>query len=224
MFLMPETSLPSRSRSLRSYLGVLAALALLGAVIFVAITGVGRWLVVSDPLKPARAVVVLSGGLPFRAMGAAKIYREGWAPEVWLTRPSLPEDAALSALGIEAPHESAYNIQVLEKLGVPSSAIRVLRDPVQNTASEEQAISKELKAVGGNRVIIVTSRPHTRRTKAIWQALVGDTPEVIVRGASEDAYDPAHWWRNTYDVEAVSHELLGLINVWCGFPARPDRR
>jgi uncharacterized SAM-binding protein YcdF (DUF218 family) len=198
-------------------------LALLSIVAFLGIRGIGRWLVVYDPLKPARAIAVLSGAPPFRAMESAKLYHEGWAPEVWLTHPALADELAFRSLGIEYHAEDYYNTQVLEKLGVPASAIRVLPEGILNTAGEELAIATELKKAGGARIIIVTSEPHTRRTRAIWHALVGDAPELIIRGAPEDAYDAGRWWRNTHDAESVSHEVLGLVNVWCGFPARPDR-
>jgi hypothetical protein len=48
-------------------------------------SAIGQWLMVADPLEPAKAIVVLSGRVPFRALEAASIYREGLAPEVWLT-------------------------------------------------------------------------------------------------------------------------------------------
>jgi len=191
----------------------------------VGIGGVGHWLVVADPLENAQAIVVLSGDVPFRAMEAASIYKGGWASEVWLTRAVQPaKEEALGRLGIGFVLEETYNQEALERLGVPSMAIRVLKKGVRNTAEEVQLISRELKQVGGNRVILVTSKPHTRRARAIWRALVGDTPEVIVRYALEDPFNPARWWRNTKDALAVSREVFGIINVWTGFPVQPDRQ
>src|SRR2546422_4801029 len=55
-----------------------------------AASAVAGWLVVEDPLVSARAIVVLNGGFPFRAMEAASLYQQGWAPQVWLTRASSP--------------------------------------------------------------------------------------------------------------------------------------
>jgi len=220
---MPDKLPAPRTRRSRWVLRGFVALLLLVLLACLAARRVGYWLVVNAPLKPARAIAVLSGGAPFRAMEGAKLYRAGWAPEVWLTHPGLADEPAFRSLGIEFHAEDYYDTQVLEKLGVPASAIRVLPEGVLNTASEERAIVKELRNVGGTRIIIVTSEPHTRRTRAIWHALIGNTPELIVRGAPEDAFDPGHWWRNTHDAESVSHEVLGLVNVWCGFPARPDR-
>jgi len=202
-------------------------LSLVVGVAFVAVLvdRLGHWLMVADQLENAQAIVVLSGHLPFRAMEAASIYRQGWAPEVWLTRAIRPaQEEALAQLGIEFVRGEAYNREVLERLGVSAMAIRVLKKGVRNTAEEVQAISEELKRVGGNGVIIVTSKPHTRRVRAIWRALRGDTPELIVRYAREDPFNPARWWRNTKDALAVSHEVFGIINVWTGFPVQPDRQ
>jgi hypothetical protein len=51
---------------------------------------VGRWLVHEDALSPADAIFVLSGGTPWRAEEAARVFRRGYAPEVWVSRPASP--------------------------------------------------------------------------------------------------------------------------------------
>lgn len=202
-----------------------AALAVAGALILLGARRLGGWLVVADPLKPASAILVLSGGLPFRAMEAAKLYREGWAPEVWVTHVEYDEEEGImKRLGVEWPSEDAYSVQVLEKLGVPSGSIEILPQGVLNTADEERAALDELRKAKGERVIIVTSPPHTRRTKAIWRAVAGNSAEAIVRPAPEAPFDAAHWWETTRDVQAVSHECLGLVNLWLRFLAPPGRR
>jgi uncharacterized SAM-binding protein YcdF (DUF218 family) len=185
---------------------------------------VGQWLVVADPLAPARAIVVLSGRVPFRAMEAAALYREGLAPEVWLTQEvRSPEELALDRLGVPVIRGDAYNREVLERLGVPPDAIRVLGAEVWNTVDEMRLIAGELRRAGGDRVIIITSKAHSRRVRATWAAIVGEPPAAIVRYAREEPYDETGWWRNTRDALAVSREVFGLLNVWAGFPVQPDR-
>ncbi len=208
----------------RRLLVALVVMALLAGVAVWTFRNVGRWLVAPDALEPARAVVVLSGRVPYRAMEAAEIYRQGWAPEIWLLKDS--EEAsreAFARLGIHHISEAEYDQQVLERLGVPGKAIRVLEPPTTNTADEERHIAAELRRVGGDKVILVTSPLHTRRTKSIWHIVVGDHHEVIVRYDTSEPTDPAHWWRSSQDVEAVVHEVLGLINTWLGFAAKPIR-
>ena len=80
----------------RTALVATVVIALVAAAVVWGVSGLGAWLVVEDPLAPARAVVALGGEVPFRAMEAASIYRQGWASEVWLTRP--PQDAGDVAL------------------------------------------------------------------------------------------------------------------------------
>jgi len=185
---------------------------------------VGQWLMVADPLEPAKAVVVLSGRVPFRAMEAASIYREGLAPEVWLTKEVVrAEEHALGRLGVVVVREEVYNREALERLGVKPGAIRLLGDGVRNTVDEMRLIASELGRNGGDRVIIVTSKAHSRRVRATWAAIVGVSPRAIVRYAREEPYGARGWWRNTRDALDVSREVFGLMNVWAGFPVQPDR-
>ena len=194
-----------------------------GLVGFV-ISGLGRWLVVVDSLKDATAVVVLGGGAPYRAIQAAQIFREGWAPEIWITRtPTEADEALVARLGLKFDFgDEASNRLVLQRLGVPPSAIRTLAPGARNTAEEVTTISAELARMGGNRVIIVTSKSHTRRVRTTWRAVVGSSQEVVVRYADLDHFDGTRWWERTNDALAVSREVFGLLNVWAGFPVRPD--
>ena len=184
----------------------------------------GSWLVVQDPLQPARAVVVLAGHLPFRAMEAASIFKRGGVDEVWLTKGAVyGEDLAIEKLGIDQPPEYVYSEKVLERLGVPDNAIRVLQDATIDTAEEVRVVAAELKAVGGQSVIIVTSKSHTRRVKVIWRTLVGRHPQAIIRYTPNDPFEPTRWWQNTQDAMAVSREWFGILNVLAGFPVKSSR-
>jgi uncharacterized SAM-binding protein YcdF (DUF218 family) len=157
-------------------------------------------------------------------MEAASIYREGLAPEVWLTKEvRTPEELALDRLGVRVVRGDAYNREVLERLGVKPEVIRLLGDGIWNTVDEVRLIAGELGRAGGDRVIIVTSKAHSRRVRATWATLVGASPKAIVRYAREEPYDAMGWWRNTRDALDVSREVFGLMNVWAGFPVQPDR-
>lgn len=203
----------------------LVVFGLLVALMPSGLSALGRWLVVTDPIDKASAIVVLVGAMPFRAMEAATLYRQGLAPTVWVTQEDRSRrDAALLRLGMPPPHDHEYSREILVRLGVPSSAITVLDPPILNTMQEVDLLARELRRAGGQRVILVTSKAHTRRVRATWWARVGTSPAAIVRSATADDYDPERWWHRTGDVFAVSREALGLVNVWMGFPVRPDGR
>src|SRR5437879_7231119 len=161
----------------------IATLILLVAVIALALFAflhAGTWLVVQDPVEYAPCAVVLEGETPFRAMEAAKIYKDGWAREVLLTEEALSaDDVALAQFGMERTPEYLYNRRVLERRGVPGSAIRVIKGRNNNTADEVRTIARALGESGDGRVILVTSSYQTRRVKTLWRA-VGKRPKAIV--------------------------------------------
>lgn len=214
-----------KRRWLRAVVALVGLGLLLVAVVPSGLNALGRWLMVTDPVDQASAVVVLVGYMPFRAMEAAVLYHQGWAPQVWVTQEDRSSrDAALRRLGIDPPHDHEYSRDVLVRLGVPSSAIRILEPPILNTMQEVDLLARELRTAGGSRAILVTSKAHTRRVRATWWARVGNSPVAIVRYASQDRYDPERWWRRTPDVLAVSREVFAMVNVWTGFPVQPDGR
>src|SRR6266436_8687349 len=141
---------------------IIAGLIVVAVIIFL---GVGRWLIVEDPLEKAQAIVVLSGRMPMRARDAARLYNAGYAPQVWLTRAVEPT-ASLQKMHIAYIGEDFFNTQVLMHEGVPSNAIHVLEQPINNTADEIAAIAAELERERGGAVIIVTTKVHTRRVRA----------------------------------------------------------
>lgn len=199
---------------------VSAVLLALLAAATIAISGAGRWLVREDPLRHADVLVVLSGSMPARAEEAARIYRQGLAPEVWLTRPESPA-AELAAMGVSFTGEEEYNREILVHDGVPEAAVRVLPGTIVNTEQEIEEIAAEMRREGKGSAIVVTSPPHTRRVRALWRALAGRQLQLVVRGAPQDPFDANHWWRNTHDAFSVAREILGLLNAWAGLPVRP---
>jgi uncharacterized SAM-binding protein YcdF (DUF218 family) len=201
---------------------------ILGAILIVLVAAatavfftIGDWLVVEDPLTRSDAIVILSGQLPTRALEAARLYQAGYAEQVWVSQPVSPVEE-LKTMKIYYLGEDFYNEKVLLTQGVPAASIRVLNRPSANTEEEVKEISDDLHRDNFHHVIIVTSKPHTRRVRAIWHKLVGSDPSLIVRYADDDTYDGAHWWRHTHDALDIVRETLGLLNAWAGFPVRPS--
>jgi hypothetical protein len=94
----------------------------------------------------------------------------------------------------------------------------VLDPPILNTADEIVTIKAALNSVPTPIVIIITSKPHTRRVRTLRRELTHDESRAIVRATSQDPFDPDHWWRTTSDVLDVVREVLGLMNAWAGLP------
>jgi uncharacterized SAM-binding protein YcdF (DUF218 family) len=200
----------------------LSAAVVVAGIAIIALLGrnLGRWLVVNEPLEKADAILVLSGGLPERALEAARIYKQGYAKEVWLTHATEPE-ATLEKYGVGYTGEEVYDKRLLMHEGVPESAIRVLEPPVLNTADEVNVAGGELRGKLQRKIIIVTSKVHTRRARTTWKRVAGSDGTAIVRAASDDQFDAGRWWQTTTGALDVLREVLGLVNAWAGFPLQP---
>jgi len=159
--------------------------------------------------------------MPLRAMEAAKLYAAGYAPRVWLTRPAEP-GAALEAIGIPYVGEDVYNSRVLIHEGVPADAIRVLQPSILNTADELAAVSAAIVEERDSRVIIVTSKVHTRRVRILWHRIAAGRGQALIRAASDDPFEPGRWWHTTGDALDVVREFLGILNAWAGMPLHPS--
>ncbi|HTP68132.1 MAG TPA: YdcF family protein [Dongiaceae bacterium] len=219
-YFLPASILPTQKlRKLRGAITVLVLALLALGLVF---KNLGKWLVVEDPLRKSAAIAVLSGGMPGRALEAARVYRQGYAGRIWLTH-SIEPGATMTTLSIPYVAEEEYNRQILIHEGVPESSIEVLEPPIVNTADEMKTIGQRLKTLSDHTVIIVTSPVHTRRTKALWSKLSRESGTALLHGVSDDSYDARHWWRTTHDALDVVREVLGLLNVWAGLPLRPSQ-
>lgn len=179
----------------------------------------GTWLVREDPAQKAQIVVVLSGGLPERALAAADEFTASGAKEVWLTRPLQP-GAAMQQLHLPYAGEEQYSRMVLIGRGVPPASIRLLDPHVNNTADEIEAVCAELRKQPEAVIVAVTSKAHTRRVRALWKVISkgSNCGKLLVRAAPQDSFDSAHWWRSSNDALSVVREYLGLLNAWAGLP------
>jgi len=218
------TSKKNKTLLLRLLTWTLGSLALLAATASLVLwLHVGEWLVREDPLQHATAIAVLSGSIPARALEAAELYRQGYAKEIWLTHPGFSSDA-LRVFGIAYPSEDDFNIRVLRKQGVPAKAIHVLDTPIVNTAEELDVISAALDSRGGQKVIVVTNKAHTRRVHILWLKYFASRGEAVVHAVSDDSFAAGRWWRDSGSLTQVTHEILGILNAWADMPVQPRPR
>jgi len=203
----------SRARRLLVAALILAALA---AVTHApALRLMGRALVVEDPLARADAIVVVAGGTPDREEAAARLYREGLAPEVILSNQFTPDRVRnLIALGARHLDYQGEARIALEKHGVPSQVIVALPTPVRTTEAELKLVGEVARARGWHRVILVTSPQHSRRVKLVWSREAPAGIEGLVRVVAEDKFLDGDWWRKRRQAEAVLHEYLGLAATY----------
>lgn len=180
----------------------------------------GLWLEVKSPLEPSRAIVVMGGGFPYRAAEAARLYKAGWAHEVWLTQGSRDDrDRTLEFFGIPLTSRHESGRWLLLKAGVPETAIQLVPGTAEDTVSELRSVLRYSQNGPAGPLIFVTSPVHSRRVKVIWNA-VSTGRKCIVHYTPADAYHASAWWGNRADAGVTLRETFGILNAWVGFPVR----
>jgi uncharacterized SAM-binding protein YcdF (DUF218 family) len=173
----------------------------------------GRYLQHEDPLQKADAIFVLAGTRIERPLEAVELYKEGYAPLIVLS-PGRPEagEALLRQRGIRFPSEVELERDALVQLGIPAAAVLATSGYVDNTAQEADLLRSIVAERQWRRVIIVTSKYHTRRAAfAFRRGLDGTGAEVVMRATRYDASDPARWWRYRSDFRFATSEWQKLI-------------
>ena len=189
---------------------VLAGLLILSVLAFLPFAG--RYLVAEDPLQHADAIVVLAGARVERWLEGYDLYRAAWAPRILLSNGKTePAERRLREMGIAFPREGELARDALIRLGVPRDVVDVFGVSVDNTAQEASAGREAARAGGWHRIILVTSKYHTRRAGfAFRREFRGTGVEIVVRGSRYDPFVADRWWTDRASLRDVLSELQRL--------------
>jgi uncharacterized SAM-binding protein YcdF (DUF218 family) len=193
---------------------VLAPLSVLGIFL---LSRAGTWLVVEDPLQKADVIFVLGGTRYERPLEAVDLYKEGWAPRITLMRQIADAgELALIERGVPYQREVDDQVAVMNRLGVPVSAITVL-DEADSTADEAKALQLLVARERWSKVIIVTSKQHTRRARLVMRRRLAEhDATVIMRASRYDQSDTDRWWTNRSTLRFTLFETQRLLGYWLG--------
>ena len=177
----------------------------------------GAWLVVADPLVKSDAIIVLGGTMYERQLEAIDLLNEGWAPRIYLFR-EIADWGELELLKRNIPYTRAVDVQIdaMVRLGVPRESILVL-DQVNSTAEESTHVLQLVTREKYSRVIIVTSKQHTRRARLVMRRRLDDAGvQVIVRPTRYDLSPVDRWWTNRSTLRFTLFETQRLLGYWIG--------
>lgn len=193
---------------------VLAPILLLSAV---TLPRLGSWLVVQDPLAKSDAIIVLGGTMYERQLEAVDLYTEGWAPRIYLFREVIDwGELALLERGIAYTTVVDLQIDAMLRLGIPRDAIRIL-DRAGSTSEEADFVRRLATSEKLSRVIIVSSKQHTRRVRLVMRRkLAGTGAEVVVRPSRYDRSNVEQWWTRRATLRFTLFETQRLFGYWIG--------
>lgn len=208
---------------MRRALKLLAAAALLlTAAIAVFGYHAAQWLKGDDAPINADAIVVLAGRVE-RALYAADLYREGYAPVVVLSEAvPAPILLQLAKLGVHVPRAVEIERQVLQAKGVPRDRIEPLGRAALSTVDEAEEIAARFGRAG-RKIIIVTSPYHVLRARLIIaRALEGRGVRLAVCATPYEPF-PDHWWTSQDAAREVLLEWAKIVFYLAGgqFRAAP---
>ncbi|MEL6673954.1 MAG: YdcF family protein [Bacteroidota bacterium] len=169
--------------------------------------GIGNFLIHEDTLQPVDATFVLSGGVIERTEEAARMFPEH-TPVIYAT--GANRSGALQAMGINLT-DAEVGRKVLWDLGVDSAAVKVIQRGT-STYEESEEILGFASAEGLKRIMIISSKFHTRRVSSVFRRKFRSLGiEVIVRGAPPATYDTQQWWQHEESLIFVFNEYAKLL-------------
>ncbi len=197
-------------RGVLIFLAVMTALALIGIIFKVQIAkGLGNYLIYEDTLTQVDAAFVLSGMPTERLPYGVKVYKEGQTPLLIATGEHIDPD--LETLGIMLTDAALAQKALVEKYGVDSTDIIILEEGT-STFEESEVILGFAKAQGYKRIMIVSSKFHTRRIKNVFKKkFAAKGIETVIRGAQSEDYEINQWWISEQGLIFVNNEYLKLI-------------
>lgn len=176
----------------------------------------GEFLINDDTPVKSDAAIVLNTGVEYypRLVEAASIYKRGLAEKIVINgnrkTDSLRELEAMGFNSCCSWYED--RVRILEMLGVPGyDVIPVSAEDAYDTVSEAEAMNSKIAEQGYERIILITSKFHTRRAAHIWKKMYKDELDITSVSAKTDPFDPSSWWRDGRQIRWVLAEYGAWI-------------
>lgn len=206
---------PARRHTRAAVVLLLLAVALAGAWLGRAavLARVGEALVVEDAPRDVDVVVVSIAEVRAGALEAARLYREGRAKRVVVSRwREEPVDATIRALGVSHPLPHELATAILERSGVPARAISVPAAAVDGTESEVAAVARLARVERPGRILLLTARSHSARARWLLDRALRDGDHVAVRSAPADGFQPRAWWTSREQTRELVMEYVRWLH------------
>lgn len=197
-------------------LSFLLLIIILYALSGIILANVGDFLIYDEKPVNSDAIVVLNTGLEYypRLIESADLYKKGLANKIVINgnrkTDDLKEIEEKGFVGCCAWYENT--LRILSLFGVPRDrVICISAEDAYDTVSEAEIVGEEILEKGFTRVILVTSKYHTRRANFIWKRMYGDRFSLYTVSAKTDPYDPGGWWQDGRQIRWVLAEYGAWI-------------
>jgi hypothetical protein len=168
------------------------------------------WVQTTEPTQ-AQAIIILGGGINTRPFAAAELYKKGLAPRILIAN---AKESPIAKLGLYES-ETAIIKKLLINEGVPESAIELFGTDLTSTKDETLALLEWVKSSSQPgplpTLLIPTEYLHTRRTKRIFDLVLGQTAQPKVIGYPHQTFSIDSWWKKEDGLIVFQTEIAKSI-------------
>jgi len=187
------------------------------------LTAYAKLFTVDDATQGADLMIVLSGNIDLRPKHAAKLYHEGYALKVFLTRER-------NWHGYASPYVDARNayaeLWMLEQQ-VPVEYLPTIHE--EGAMSTMDEVLDTVAYVKQNpdilHIIVVTDTPHTYRASYAFKKVFRDNGlgHILIQMAAAPAekFDETNWYTTELGLEYYFDETLKTLMYWIGLANTP---
>lgn len=188
---------------------------LLGLVVYLfripLMTSAAEYLIRPDEAQKAEVAFVLGGSSMDRGKEAAKVYQEGWVPQLVTTGENVP--SVLEIKGIMETEAQITRAQIIAS-GVHKS-VCVIMNKGTSTMEEAHAILYYCDRHGLDKIMIISSNYHLRRINNVFRPMFKEKGiEVVLHGTSSSRYNEMEWWKTEEGLIALNNEYMKLLYYW----------
>lgn len=197
-------------------LTIIVLIILLFALSGIILTSIGEFLVLDERPSKSDAIAVLNTGVEYypRLIESADLLKRGWADKIIINGNRKTDKLReIEDLGfVECCPWYENSLRILSLFGVPrDNVICISAEDAYDTVSEAKIVGEEILKRGLTRVIITTSKSHTKRAKFIWKKMYRDRLSLCIVSAKADPYNPNGWWRDGRQIRWVFAEYGAWI-------------
>ncbi len=168
----------------------------------------GNFLISEDTLQKADAIFIPGGDSYDRGNMAVKLFNEGFASKIICLGENIPN--IFKTLEISYAESEVTKINLQKKL-ISDSAIVVLKKGT-STKEEMDAINDYCKTNNLKKIIILSSKFHTRRIRIFFKNKFEEANiEMLIAGAPSSVYSEEEWWKSEEGLIMLNNEYVKLI-------------
>lgn len=194
-----------------TWLGWLLIVCLLGGLFFAFLLNIYGFLAPQSP--PHKGVMVIEGWMhDFALDEAVTMYKLGDYDKIVCTGVPIETGNYL----VQFKSYSEMTAARLRKLGIPDDEIVVATADLEKkdrTYLSAVALREAIMAynIEGTDFDLVTTGPHGRRSRLLFQKALGDEYNVGITCLDDSGYEPKHWYAYSVGVRKVIGETIAYL-------------